>query len=212
MSSCISYRKRVVPSNCVILSHGVGNAKRARRIAEVLNCNLAFIDPKKYLTLGDTKGIDQMELKDIEIIGKVKSYAVIVCDLVDTARTIVRSAEVLKSQGAKYILTIASHGTYECERTIAMSEYLLVSSHRLCCFHPFTAGVLSQDAIERLNNSPIDELVTSDSLPIHHLEQSCKKLKLLTIANFLGEAMRRIHNEESLSSLHKMSGKSGNPR
>ncbi len=108
----------------------------------------------------------------MHIVGDVKGkISVILDDMVDTAGTLTRAAEALKGHGAAAIYA--------------------------CCTHP----VLSGNAIERIIDSPIEELIVTDTIPISPQGSSCKKIKVLSVAELFGEAIRRIHNNESVSSL-----------
>lgn len=107
----------------------------------------------------------------LHIIGDVEGKtAVLVDDLIDTAGTIVNASIALKEKGAREIYA--------------------------CCTHP----VLSGPALERIENSPIQELVVTDTL-VWNDQKDCKKVKTLSVANLIGEAIRRIYNKESVSSL-----------
>ena len=64
-----------------------------------------------------------------------------------------------------------------------------------------THGVLSGPAIKRLNESPIDQIVVTNTIPLNGKDQGCPKIKILSVAPLLGEAIKRIHIEESVSSL-----------
>ncbi len=108
----------------------------------------------------------------MNIIGDVEGKAVVLLDdLVDTAGTLANSAEALKEHGA-------------------LSVYA-------CCTHP----VLSGKAIERINDSPIEELIVTDTIPIRQEASRCKKIKVLPVAELFGEAIKRIYDNESVSSL-----------
>jgi ribose-phosphate pyrophosphokinase len=108
----------------------------------------------------------------MNIIGEVeKRTCVIVDDLVDTANTLCEAAAALKEHGA--------------ERVIAY------------CTHP----VLSGKAVERIMGSTLDELVVTDTIPLREDAKSCKKIRVLTVSGLLAETMRRISNEDSVSSL-----------
>jgi ribose-phosphate pyrophosphokinase len=108
----------------------------------------------------------------MHIIGDVKGQkCVIVDDMVDTAGTLTEAARALKDAGA--------HGVYA---TIT---------------HP----VLSGPAIERINNSSLQEMIVTDTIPLHDGARACDRIHVVSIANLLGEAIRRITNEESVSSL-----------
>jgi len=107
----------------------------------------------------------------LHIIGDVEGKtAVLVDDLIDTAGTIVNASIALAEKGAREIYA--------------------------CCTHP----VLSGPALERIENSPIQELVVTDTL-VWNAQKDCKKIKTLSVANLIGEAIRRIYNKESVSSL-----------
>lgn len=107
----------------------------------------------------------------LHIIGDVEGKtAVLVDDLIDTAGTIVNASEALIEKGALEVYA--------------------------CCTHP----VLSGPAFERLEKSPIKELVVTDTL-VWSKDRDCKKIKVLSVANVIGEAIRRIYNKESVSSL-----------
>lgn len=107
----------------------------------------------------------------LHIIGDVEGKTtVLVDDLIDTAGTIVNASEALVEKGASEVYA--------------------------CCTHP----VLSGPAFERLEKSPIKELVVTDTL-VWSKNRECKKIKVLSVANLIGEAIRRIYNKESVSSL-----------
>jgi ribose-phosphate pyrophosphokinase len=108
----------------------------------------------------------------MNIIGEVEGkQVVIVDDMVDTAGTLTMAAKALKEKGAKQIAT--------------------------CCTH----AVLSGQAIKLIENSDIKELVVSDTIPLRKEALSCSKLKVLSVADLLGEAIKRIYQESSVSSL-----------
>ncbi len=108
----------------------------------------------------------------MNIVGKVEGkISVILDDMVDTAGTLTKAAVALKEHGALAIYA--------------------------CCIHP----VLSGNAIERINDSPIEELIVTDTIPINQDGSMCKKIKVLPVAELFGEAIKRIHNNESVSSL-----------
>jgi len=90
---------------------------------------------------------------------------------VDTAGTLCSAADILMAKGAKEV--------------------------HACCSH----GVLSGPAIERLNKSKISQLVITDSIPLTGEAKECSKIKVLSIAELFGDAIHRIHYEDSVSSL-----------
>jgi len=108
----------------------------------------------------------------MHIIGTVKGkVAVILDDMVDTAGTLTQAAQALKEHGATAIFA--------------------------CCTH----AVLSGKAIQKINDSPLEELIVTDTIPITQEASSCKKIKILSVAELFGEAIKRIHDNESVSSL-----------
>jgi ribose-phosphate pyrophosphokinase len=109
----------------------------------------------------------------MNIIGEVAGKScVIVDDLVDTAGTLCHAASALKDAGAKRVLAYITH------------------------------PVLSGAAIERIANSQLDELVVTDTIPLRDVAKNCPKIRQLTVAGLLAETMRRIRDEESVSSLY----------
>ena len=110
--------------------------------------------------------------KVMNIIGEVAGRTCLIMDdMVDTANTLCEAANALKEKGA--------------ERVIAY------------CTHP----VLSGPAIERIENSAMDELVVTDTIPLRAEARACKRIRQLSVAELLAETMRRINAEESVSSL-----------
>jgi ribose-phosphate pyrophosphokinase len=108
----------------------------------------------------------------MNIIGDVDGKtAIILDDMVDTAGTLTQGASALKKRGAGKIFA--------------------------CCTHP----VLSGPAIERLENSPIDQLVVTNTVPLNETARNCGKIEVLSIAELLGEAIKRIYNSNSISTL-----------
>lgn len=112
------------------------------------------------------------ELKIMNIIGDVKGKAcIMIDDMIDTAGTLTQAADFVKNEGATRV-----------------SAYIT---------HP----VLSGPAIERINNSQIDELVVTDTIPLTAEAMASPKIRQLSVAELLGETMRRIALNESVSSL-----------
>ncbi len=108
----------------------------------------------------------------MHLIGDVKDkVAIILDDMVDTAGTLTQAARALRDHGAKTIYACATH------------------------------GVLSGPAIDRINDSCIEEVVITDTIPQDDKAQKTSKLKVLSVADLLAEAIRRIHQDESVSSL-----------
>jgi ribose-phosphate pyrophosphokinase len=112
------------------------------------------------------------EAKVMNIIGDVEGrQCVLVDDLVDTAGTLCQAAKALKEHGADKVVAYCTH------------------------------AVLSGKAVENIKNSLLDELVVTDTIPLDEAAQACPRIRQLSIAELLAETMRRISNEESVSSL-----------
>ena len=112
------------------------------------------------------------EAEVMNIIGEVKGRTcVLVDDLVDTAGTLCQAAKALKARGASKVLAYATH------------------------------PVLSGPAVTNIANSELDELVVTDTIPLSPDAQACSRIRQLSIAELLGETIRRVSNEESVSSL-----------
>ena len=108
----------------------------------------------------------------MHLIGDVRDkIAIILDDMIDTAGTLTQAAKALKENGARAIYACATH------------------------------GVLSGPAIERINNSDIEEVVLTDTIPLGDKGQDTSKIRVLSVAELLAEAIRRIHGDESVSSL-----------
>jgi ribose-phosphate pyrophosphokinase len=107
-----------------------------------------------------------------EIIGEVKGRNIVMCDdMITTGGTICGAAELLKQQGAGQIIAGATH------------------------------GVLTALALERLPKAPLDEVIVTDSVPVAHKKKILNNLTILGVADLLGEAVRRIHLNLSISNL-----------
>jgi len=108
----------------------------------------------------------------MNIIGEVEGKTVIILDdMIDTAGTLAQGANALKNRGAARIYA--------------------------CCTHP----VLSGPSIERLRASPIDHLVVTNTIPLNQEARNCSKIEVLSVAELLGEAIKRIFNSNSVSTL-----------
>lgn len=110
----------------------------------------------------------------MHIIGEVKDRTcILVDDMVDTAGTLCKAAQALKEHGAKKVVAY--------------------------CTHP----VLSGKAIANIQQSELDELIVTDTIPLSDAALNCSRIRQLTIANMLAEAMRRVSNEESISAMFR---------
>jgi ribose-phosphate pyrophosphokinase len=109
----------------------------------------------------------------MNIIGEVKGKScVLIDDLVDTAGTLCHAATALKKEGAKRVVAYITH------------------------------PVLSGPAVERIGKSDLDELIVTDTIPLSDAARACKQIRQLSVAGLLAETMRRIRDEESVSSLY----------
>ncbi len=149
--------------NLVTISPDAGGVERARAFAKRLQREsaLGFIDKRR-----PEPGKAEMNY----VVGDVKGKNVVILDdIIDTAGTLVKAAEVLKKHGALDIYA--------------------------ACTHP----VLSGPALERIKSSVLKEVVVTNTIPL--LESASGKIKVLSVAKLLADSIRRIHEEESLSSL-----------
>ena len=131
----------------------------------------------KVLGLSDLAIIDKRrdetnQSKVMNVIGNVKNKeCILVDDIVDTAGTLCSAVSALKDKGAKKVFA-----------------YIV---------HP----VLSGKAIDKISNSKLDQLVVTDTIPLSELGQACKKIRVISLAATLAEAIRRVNNEESISAM-----------
>jgi ribose-phosphate pyrophosphokinase len=124
------------------------------------------------LAIVDKRRARANECEAMNVIGDVKGkIAVLLDDMVDTAGTLCSAAKVLMESGATEV--------------------------HACCSH----GVLSGPAIDRLEKSQIKSLVITNSIPLGERAKACGKIKILSVSPLLGEAIKRIHSEDSVSSL-----------
>jgi ribose-phosphate pyrophosphokinase len=118
------------------------------------------------------KRVSGSEVDAYEIIGDVKDKNILMCDdIIATAGTICSAAKLVKQRGAKKIYVGATH------------------------------GVFTPQAFGRLAHSPIDEIVITDTIPLSEDARKLGKVKVLSVAPMLGEAIKRIHRNESVSNL-----------
>jgi len=127
------------------------------------------------LAIIDKRRVAANQTEVMNIIGDVGGKNVfVVDDIIDTAGTLIHSTEALLAQGASSISACATH------------------------------AVLSGPAITRINNSRLDRVVATNSMPMTDKAQDCAKLMTLSIGGLLADAIKRIHNEDSVSSLFEM--------
>ncbi len=158
-SVIIPYIESLHLENLVIATPDVGGTKRANAYAKYFNCPLVLCNK----TRSKPNEVDTMQ-----IIGNVHDANVIlVDDLVDTAGTITKAADLMKANGARSVRACASH-----------------------C-------VMSGSASEKVQASALEEIVFTDSIPYSH---RCAKVKQISVADIFAETIRRVENNESISS------------
>ncbi len=124
------------------------------------------------LAIIDKRRSDDGTAEVMNVVGDVSGQTCIIQDdIIDTAGTIVKAAHALKANGAQRVLACAVH------------------------------GVLSGPAIDRLEAAPIDQLIITNTIPLSGDRARCSKIKVLSVARLLGQAIRSIHEETSVSSL-----------
>jgi len=124
------------------------------------------------LAIIDKRRSEDGSAEVMNVIGDVQGRTCILQDdIIDTAGTIQKGASALKAAGAERVLACAVH------------------------------GVLSGPAIDRIENSPLDQLIVTNTIPLSANAQQCRKIVVLSVARLLGQAIRSIHEETSVSSL-----------
>jgi ribose-phosphate pyrophosphokinase len=158
----LDYLLKLRMKKVTVVSPDAGGVERARAYAKRLAATLAIIDKRR---------VDDNVAEVMHLVGDVKGRnCIIIDDLVDTAGSIIRAAEVLRREGAGRILVGATH------------------------------AVLSGPAISRIAESEIEAVVVSNTIPLTP-EKEIPKIKVLSVAALLGEAIRSIHKETSVSKL-----------
>ncbi len=147
----------------VVVSPDVGGVVRARALAKQMGCDLAIIDKRR-----PKANVSEV----MHVIGEIDGRnCVIMDDMIDTAGTLVKAAEVLKERGAKRVFAY--------------------------CTHP----ILSGPAVERIASSKLDEVVITNTIPLSEAARACKKIRQLSVAFLFAETIRRISDGESVTSL-----------
>ncbi len=155
----LPYIKQANLKNLCIATPDVGGTKRASTYAKYLDCPMVICNKTRQRA---------NEVASMEVIGDVQGMdVVLVDDMVDTAGTITKAADIIKSMGANSVRALASH-----------------------C-------IMSGPADERVSNSQLEEIVFTDSIPY---KGKCKKVKQLTVGPLFAETIRRVLNNESISS------------
>jgi ribose-phosphate pyrophosphokinase len=147
----------------VVVSPDVGGVVRARALAKQLGCDLAIIDKRR-----PKANVSEV----MHVIGEIEGRnCVIMDDMIDTAGTLVKAAEVLKERRAKSVMAYCTH------------------------------AVFSGPAIERIAKSQLDEVVITNTIPLTDAAKACPKIRQLSVAFLFAETIRRISDGESVTSL-----------
>jgi ribose-phosphate pyrophosphokinase len=159
----VGYFRDLKLPNLTVVSPDAGGVERARFFAQRLEVPLAIVDKRRT-------DINVTEV--MNVIGDVRGRTCLILDdIVDTAGTLVKTAEALLEQGAEKVYACASH------------------------------AVLSGPAVERIKASRLEELVVTNTIPLSEDAQKLSKIKVLSIAGLLGRAIESIHMETSVSTL-----------
>lgn len=194
----LQYIQESIPDyrNSVIVARNPGSAKKATSYAERLRLGIAVIHGEQKVsetdevdgrnsppTVPKTRMSDvsggfpahaAKEKPPINVVGDVGGrIAIMVDDMIDDVESFVSAAEVLRDRGAYKIYVLATH------------------------------GLLSADAPRLIEDSPIDEVVVTNTIPHEIQKMQCHKIKTVDISILISEAIRRIHNKESMSYLFK---------
>jgi ribose-phosphate pyrophosphokinase len=188
----VKYIRENIPSfkNAVIVSPDAGGAKRASQIAHKLGMGFALIHKERKSSNSTSQSpvgtVTDESLRSavsdlalpltsyhMTLVGNVaKKECILIDDIADTSHTITKAAQCLVEKGATKVYAIVTH------------------------------GILSGDAVERIQMSKIDELIVSNTVPQQeHKSQLGNRLKVYDVSGIFSEAIRRIHNGESVSYL-----------
>lgn len=159
----VDYFKKMELPDLTVVSPDAGGVERARFFARKMETPLAIVD-KRRVAMNVTEVMN--------VIGDVSGRtAVILDDIIDTAGTLVKTAEAIAKNGAKRVLACATH------------------------------AVLSGPAVERIADSPLEQVVVTNTIPISAEAQERARIKVLSVAGLLAAAIRSIHEETSVSLL-----------
>ncbi len=159
----VDYFKKLELPDLTIVSPDAGGVERARFFARKMETPLAIVD-KRRVAMNVTEVMN--------VIGDVSGRtAVILDDIIDTAGTLVKTAEAIAKNGARRVLACATH------------------------------AVLSGPAVERIANSPLERVVVTNTIPLSVEAQERARIKVLSVAGLLAAAIRSIHEETSVSLL-----------
>lgn len=158
------FQEQRIP-DLVVVSPDLGNTKRARNFAEVLDAPLAIVEKRRLVKGGRTEALN--------VIGDVEGCtALLVDDEINTGGTVLQAARLVLERGAKEVYVAATH------------------------------AVLSGPAIKLLAESPISQIVVTDTIPLAP-EKHLDKLTVLSVAQIIGQTIQRIHTDTSVSMAHR---------
>ncbi len=159
----VEYFKKKKLRGVTVVSPDAGGVERARFFAKKLDAPLAIVDKRRV-------DVDVSEV--MNLIGDVEGHAALVIDdIIDTAGTLVKTAEALLKEGATKVYAACTH------------------------------AVLSGPAVSRICSSAIEEVVVTDSVPLSDEAKKVGKIKVLSVAELLARGIRSIHEETSISEL-----------
>jgi ribose-phosphate pyrophosphokinase len=159
----VEYFQKKKLGQMTVVSPDAGGVERARYFAKKIDAPLAIVDKRR---------IDVNVSEVMHLIGDVAGRpALVVDDIIDTAGTLVKTAEALLEHGATKVFAACTH------------------------------AVLSGPAVDRLTNSQIEEVVVTDSVPLTETGQMLSKIKVLSVAPLLARGIQSIHEETSISEL-----------
>jgi len=159
----VEYFQKLNLPEVTVVAPDAGGVERARFFAKKMNSALAIVDKRR---------VDVNEAEVMHVIGDVEGRTTVVLDdIIDTAGTLVKTAEALMQHGAKEVYA--------------------------CCTHP----VLSGKAVERICQSGIKQVVVTNSIPLSEAASKCGRIVVLSIGPLLARAIQSIHEEGSISTL-----------
>ncbi len=160
-----NYFKNLNLKDMVVVATDAGSSKKAYKYSEFFECPIALIDKRR-------EGNNDKAIAT-HVIGEVKGkQAIIFDDEIDTAGSIIETANILYNEGAKEIYAGCTH------------------------------GILSADAVQRIQNSPIKELIITNTVPLSK-EKKIDKIKVLSIAPLFAEAIQRINEARSIGEVYE---------
>lgn len=156
---------QIDPSNVVVVAPDAGAVNRARKLADCLGAHRIVTILKRR--------VEANQVESMQLVGKVSGcVCVIIDDMIDTAGTLCKAAEVLQEYGAVSVHAWATH------------------------------GIFTDPACQRISDcTALEEVVVTDSIPQENTVSKCSKIKVISLANLLADAIRRLHNDESMETV-----------